>query len=375
VLTKRAPGGAVAGTASAGNGADPTRAALTVSAVVVNYRQPALLEACLRSLEPALERVGVGSELVVVDNGSGDESCELVRSRFASARLVSLPENLGFPAAVNHGMRHSSGGWILLLNNDTTLEPQAVEAMLAAARGSDRVGSVAAQMRFAEHPGVINSAGIEVDRLGASAERFVGRPVEDSEREPVEVFGAHGGAGLFRREMLEEIGGFDDSFFFALDDVDVAWRARMRGWRCVYAPRAVVYHHNAATVRHRTPIKYYQVGLNRLRVLAKNATGAQLRRHGLAILGYELAYVAFACVNDRTLAPLRGRLRGLREWRRYRRAGAPGRRPIDLDPPAGLRAALARRSAWSSLSSAHRDGRPDEPAAVADGSTGTSLPR
>ena len=91
-----------------------------------------------------------------------------------------------------------------------------------------------------------------------------------------------------------------------------------------------------------------------MRMLAKNAETAQLRRYGPAIVGYDLAYVVFAALTDRTLAPARGRLQGLREWRRYRGAGA-ARRPVTLSPTRGLRAALARRAAWLRNSAAHTD--------------------
>jgi GT2 family glycosyltransferase len=119
----------------------------------------------------------------------------------------------------------------------------------------------------------------------------------------------------------------------------------MAGWRCLYAPDAVVHHHHGATTAHGSDLKYFHVGLNRVRTLAKNADGRLLRRYGLAALGYDLAYVAYAAAKDRTLAPLRGRLRGLREWRAYRDAGVP-RRPVELAPVAGLRAALGRRATW-----------------------------
>jgi GT2 family glycosyltransferase len=180
-----------------------------------------------------------------------------------------------------------------------------------------------------------------------------GRPVSASEDRPVEVFGASGGAALHRRRMLEQVGGMDETFFFALDDVDLSWRAQMAGWRCLYAPAAVVHHHHGATTAHGSDVKYFHVGLNRVRTLAKNADGRILRRYGLAALAYDLAYVAYAAVMDRTLAPLRGRVRGLREWRAYRRAGVP-RRPVELAPPAGLRAALERRATWSRHSAARR---------------------
>jgi GT2 family glycosyltransferase len=320
-----------------------------VSAIVVNHRRPELLARCLASLDVALEASGARSESIVVDNGSRDRSCALVRERFPHALLIELQENIGFAGAVDRGLAQARGEWVLLLNNDAAIAPDGVEELLRVARSASDVGSVAARMCFAEAPAVINSAGIGVDRLGVAYDRLLGEPVDASEPEPVEVFGASGGAALHRRAMLESLGGLDASFFFALEDVDLAWRARMAGWRCVYAPAARVEHRHGATGSHQSAFKHYHVGLNRVRLLAKNAESAHLRRYGAAIIAFDTCYVAYALVADRTLAPLRGRLRGLREWRAYRRAGADGRRPVELEPVRGLRAALRRRAAWDQV--------------------------
>jgi GT2 family glycosyltransferase len=145
--------------------------------------------------------------------------------------------------------------------------------------------------------------------------------------------------------MLDDAGGFDESFFFAQEDADLAWRAQMRGWRCLYAPGAVMYHHHGSTARHGSDLKYFHVGLNRVRMLAKNADTRLLRRYGAAIVAYDLGYVVVAALTDRTLAPVRGRVQGLREWRTYRRAGAD-RRPVELAPVRGIRGALGRRAVW-----------------------------
>ncbi len=316
-----------------------------MSAIVVNYRREALLGECLTSLRAALRASGETYRLVVVDNGSGDDSSAIVLAEHPDAELLELSENRGFAAAANEGIRRFPGHWILLLNNDATIEPDAVSHMLVAGRSSDDVGSVATQMRFAVEPPTINSAGLEVDRLGIGIDRLLGAPATTGETHPTEVFGASAGAALYRRSMLEAIGGFDDSFFVYLEDLDVAWRARMRGWRCLYVPQAIVRHHHSATSRHGSSFKYFHVGLNRVRVLAKNAHTRQLRRYGPAIVAYEAAYVIYAAAADRTLAPLQGRLNGLRQWRAYRQAGTP-RRPVPLVRPHGVRAALRRRAAY-----------------------------
>jgi GT2 family glycosyltransferase len=317
-----------------------------LSAIVVNYRRADMTTACLTALRRALRELGEPSEIVVVDNGSGDGSCDAIRTAAPDATLVELPDNRGFPTAASVGIRHSRGEWVMLVNNDVIVEPDAPRALLEAARTRDDVGSAAAQMRFAGDGGTINSAGIGVDRLGIAFDRLLGAPASAGEREPVEVFGACGGAALHRRRMLDELGGMDESYFFALDDADLSWRAQMRGWRCLYVPGAVVHHHHGATTAHGSDLKYFHVGLNRVRTLAKNADRRLLLRYGAAMVAYDAAYVAYAALRDRTLAPLRGRLRGLREWRRYRRAGA-GRRPVELAPVRGLRAALGRHAVWA----------------------------
>lgn len=318
---------------------------VSLAAIVVNHRRPALLAECLVSLREALAEVAGTTELVVVDNGSGDGSVEYVRERHPEANLVALDENRGFAGAVNEGLRRSSGDWVLLLNNDATIERLAVRRLVEAGGLGADVGSVACQMRFAGTD-VLNSAGIGVDRLGVAYDRLLGEPVSASEREPVEVFGASGGAAAYRRAMLEDIGGFDSSFFVYLEDADVAWRARSGGWRCLYQPAAVAHHRYSATSGHGSSFKYFHAGRNRVRLLAKNATRSQLARYGAHMLAYDLAYVAGVAVRDRTAAPLAGRIRGLREWRAYRSVSG-ARRPVALEPAHGIRGGLMRRRTWA----------------------------
>jgi GT2 family glycosyltransferase len=323
-----------------------------VSAIVVSYERRDLLATCLDSLERALGTLPGEHQVVVVDNASSDGTLDLVADHFPAFRPIALAENRGFGAAVNAGAREVPGEWLLVLNNDTSLEPDAVEQMLRVADGAPDVGAVAPQIRFASEGAPINSAGIEIDTLAVAYDRLLGAPPSAGGAGPTEVFGASGAAALYRKAMLQDVGGFDESFFLFQEDVDLAWRAQMRGWRCLYTPEAVVHHHHSATARHGSKLKYFHVGRNRVRLLAKNATRSQLRRHLPAILAYDLAYIAFAALTDRTLAPLAGRVAGLREWRRYRRAGAEGRKPVELASARGVRAALARRGTWRTRSSA-----------------------
>jgi GT2 family glycosyltransferase/glycosyltransferase involved in cell wall biosynthesis len=330
------------------NGASMPRTGVAVSAIIVNHERRDLLSSCLHSLERALGVVEDDTEMIVVDNGSADGSAELVRERFPDVKVIALDRNEGFAGGVSRGIAAARGDWIAVFNNDTTVEPDAVAVMLDAARLDARVGAVAAQMRFADQRDVLNSAGLELDRLGIAADRLVGtRVAAEADRGPYEVFGATGGAALLRREMLDQVGGFDESYFAFFEDADLAWRAHSHGWRALYAPKAVVYHHHSATAQHGSPAKLYLVGRNRIRTLAKNATVGMLLVNGPGMLAYDCAYVIFASVSGRTLAPLRGRLAGLRQWPEYRRAGKPHRRSLRLRKPLGFRRALERHKRYT----------------------------
>jgi len=330
-------------------GLGPGRSASStvVSAVVLTYQRLELLPACLDSVQEALSRLDCPAEIVVVDNGSPEQfATTRIGELCQQARIVTLKENRGYAGGLHAGLAVAQGEWILTIGDDATIEPPAVVAMLAAGRSADDIGSVAATMLFADRSNgdVVNSAGLDIDRLGTAVDRWVGASAAYAETETTEVFGTSGGAALYRQAMLDDIGGFDTSFGVYLEDADVAWRARMAGWRCLLEPRAVVRHHHSATTRHRSDSKYFHVGRNRVRMLAKNATGTQLLRYAPLIVLYDLAYVVYALLVDRTTAPIRGRLEGLREWRRYRGAQHV-RRPVELARARGLRAALGRNAA------------------------------
>jgi GT2 family glycosyltransferase len=317
-----------------------------VDAIVVNRDRAELLLAALRSVREALAEVGAQGQTIVADNGSTDHSAELIARELPDVRWIQLEGNNGFPAAVNAGLEHATAEWVLLLNNDATIDRHAIRRIMDRPIPDD-VGTIAMQMRFTARPDVVNSAGLGVDVLGITYDRYLGAPAGGPGTEPAEVFGACGGAALYRRAMLEQIGRFDGDYFLYFDDADVAWRSRMAGWRALYVPDALVWHDHSATTRHGSSFKYFYVGRSRVRLLAKNADRRHLLRYGAQMLAYDLGYVVFVAITDRSLAPLRGRLAGLREWRRLRAGTAAWRRPVELDRRQGFRAALRRRRAWS----------------------------
>ena len=168
---------------------------------------------------------------------------------------------------------------------------------------------------------MINSAGIALDPVGIAWDRLGGLPDDPGEREPVEVFGPCAGAALYRRAMLEQIGLFDEDFFAYLEDVDLAWRARLAGWRCLYAPAARVYHAHSATGVEGSPFKSRLLARNKVWLIAKNyGPNGCLLAHLPLILLYDLAAVAFALLARGDVHSLLGRIDGIlglpRVWRK-----------------------------------------------------------
>jgi GT2 family glycosyltransferase len=312
-----------------------------VSIVVVAYRQREPLVECLRALGEAQAALDGPSELIVVDNG---DLAGLVAEHRPDARVRRSEGNVGFAAGAQAGIEAARGEWVALVNDDANVAPDALAVLLETGRSAPDVGAVAAQIRFRTRPEQINSAGIVVDSLGVASERFAGAPLAAASA-PGEVFGASGCVALYRASMLGQLGGLDGRFFAYQEDVDLAWRARAAGWRAVYEPRARADHLGSASTGEGSRRKYWLVGRNRMWVLARNMTGRQLARAVPGIVLYDLTYVAYVALTDRTLAPLTGRLAGLRGWRAMRAERRAERGEVELAPA---------RSGWLGALRQHR---------------------
>lgn len=238
-----------------------------VSVVIVNWNGRHLLGECLDSL--AAQHAG-GVEVVLVDNGSQDGSAEFVGERYPGVRLVGLRENRGFAGGNNAGIAVARGKYIALLNNDTKADPSWLADLIDAAEASPRrVGMWACKILSYDEPGMIDNVGLLLypDGLG----RGHGRLEQDRGQFdlPGEAFAPSGCAGLYRKEMLDEIGLFDAEFFAYADDVDIGLRARLAGWECRYVPSARVYHKYSASSSAYSLFKAFLVERNRIWVLLK----------------------------------------------------------------------------------------------------------
>jgi len=290
-----------------------------VSVIVLNWNGKRYLEECFLSL---LAQTRPPDEIILVDNGSSDGSVEFVAERFPEVKVIRNGENLGFAEGNNVAIRIAQGDYIVTLNNDTRADPHWLEELVRAAEGDRRVGMYASKMLFYYHAGIINSTGIRIDKAGIAWDRLGGERDDGLETEPIEVFGPCAGAALYHREMLEDVGLFDEDFFCYHEDVDLAWRARLRGWRCIYNPRAVVHHIHSGTGMEGTPFKNRLLGRNKIWTMVKNYPAPQLFIFLPLIIFYDLAAILYSLIRKRDISPLQGRLAGLgslpRMWRKRR---------------------------------------------------------
>lgn len=212
--------------------------------MVVNWNRKELLRACLCSLR---RQEGVTFETVVVDNGSVDGSADMAEGEFG-ARVIRNGDNRGFCAANNQGIAAAAGDFIALLNNDAEAEPGWLAALhVACARAAD-IGMAASKVLVWEDPSRIDKAGHLMFPDGQNRGRGTGELDRGQFDREEEVLWPDGCACMYRKEMLDQIGGFDEDFFAYGDDAELGLRGRIAGWRCIYTPAAVVRHHRGSTL-------------------------------------------------------------------------------------------------------------------------------
>jgi len=265
----------------------------TVAVTIVTFNSARFIGQCLKY---ALEQDFPALQIVVVDNASSDETRDFLREFQDRVKVVYNEQNLGFAGGQNQAMSLCKADWLLALNPDVRLTPHFVSALVAAGEADARIGSVCgkllgmtANLEIPSQP-VFDSTGMFFTPNQRHFDRG-SQMADHGQYEQVEyVFGATGAACLYRQKMMDDISCseefFDNDFFAYREDADVAWRAQLYGWKCLYTPHAVAYH-----VRHVLPDKRSDLPAlinmhsvkNRWLMRIKNMTGDLYWRHWLAI--------------------------------------------------------------------------------------------
>ncbi len=209
--------------------------------IIPNYNGLKFMEPCMEALK---RQTCQDFDLLVVDNGSDDGSAEWLKEQEIPS--IFLAENTGFSGAVNVGIQAAKTPYVILLNNDTEAEPDYVEQLIRAIEGSPRIFSVSPKMIQLYNKSLMDDGGDMYSIMGWAYQRGVGQEVERYNR-PCHIFSACAGAAIYRREVFEEIGYFDEMHFAYLEDIDVGYRAKIAGYYNRYCPKAVVYHVGSGT--------------------------------------------------------------------------------------------------------------------------------
>ncbi|MGD2145986.1 MAG: glycosyltransferase family 2 protein [Anaerolineae bacterium] len=281
----------------------------TVSVIIPNWNGVEHIPSCLDSLR---RQSFEGFEVIVADNGSTDGSLALLGQDYPEVQVLALGENRGFTGACNAGIRSARGAYIALLNNDTEVDAGWLAVVVAAFERHPEAGMIASKMLLFDRRDVFHTAGDFYRVNGLPGNRGVWERDEGQYDEEAFVFGACGGSAAYRRTMLEQVGMLDEDFFFSLEDVDLAWRAQLAGWRCLYAPQAIVYHKLSATGGGTTAS--FHDGRNTIYLLLKDYPGDLWRQHWRAILRAQARIAGEALAAWRGAAArarLRGQLAGL----------------------------------------------------------------
>jgi GT2 family glycosyltransferase len=276
-----------------------------ISIVIVNWNGAAHLPVCLNALRAQTYR---HFEVIVADNASRDDSRQLLARDYPEVKVVALPENRGFTGGNNAGIRAASGEIIILLNNDTEVDPHWLEEILAAFERHPEAGLVASKMKLFDRRDTFHTAGDFYRLDGMPGNRGVWE-VDRGQYDCEEyVFSACGGSAAYRKSMLDQIGLLDEDFFYSCEDIDLAWRAQLAGWKCVYAPKAIVYHKLSATGGGATA-SFYD-GRNFIYVIAKDYPSSLWKKYRGAIIRQQWSLFTEALSAWRGEAA-RARMRGM----------------------------------------------------------------
>jgi GT2 family glycosyltransferase len=286
---------------------------MLVSVTIVTYNSRRFIGPCLESV---FELTGVPLEVVVVDNVSTDGTQQVLASFEDRVRIIHNKKNTGFAAAQNQAIAASSGDWVLTLNPDVILMPDFLIRLIEASEIDSAVGTVCGKLLSISDdlvPSIeprLDSAGMFVTPEIRHFDRGWSEPDDGRFQQMEYVFGASAAAALYRRDMIGDISEagefFDPDFFAYREDADVAWRAQLLGWRCVYTPDAVGYHVRRVVAGNRSavpPVLNMHSVKNRFLMRIKNMTGDLYRRHWVPVTVRDVLVAGGCLLCEQTSLP------------------------------------------------------------------------
>jgi GT2 family glycosyltransferase len=285
---------------------------------VVNWNGKELLQDCLGALQRQTYRCFT---VILVDNGSNDGSVEFVNSYYPDIKTISLPDNVGFSAANNIAIKTVKTEYVALLNNDAVADPLWLQSLLETLESCPEAGFAASKMLFYDNPGIIDRTGDGYTRAGTGLLRGRGEPASSYNKQEW-IFGACAAAALYRTRMLRDIGLFDEDFFLLYEDVDLSFRAQLRGYKCLYVPEAIVHHKGSGSIIYDSPTSVYYSHRNLEWVYIKNMPAGLILKTIFPHIIYDIAAFFFFTARGRSKDFIKAKwdaLKGLKKALKKRR--------------------------------------------------------
>src|SRR5687768_15204560 len=267
-----------------------------VSVLIVSWNSAANLSRCLDALRV---QVFKDFELIIVDNGSTDNSIDSIQQLDLPIRIQQLQKNDGFTTANNIGARLSRGRWLVLLNADAFPEPDWLEQLVKAAQDNPQFTSFSSRQIQANTPEFLDGAGDAYHVSGLAWRQYLGYPSRDYGHEPLELFSPCAAAAMYLREAFLEVRGFDEDFFSYFEDIDLGFRLQLRGYRCLYVPKATVHHIGSATFGERSDFAFYHAHRNLIWTFVKNMPSAMFWRYLPAHFIANIIYLVYYTLRGR----------------------------------------------------------------------------
>ena len=289
-----------------------------ISVIIVNWNGRKFLPECLESLRhQAYQRFSI----ILVDNGSNDGSIDFVIRNYPEVKTIALPKNVGFSVANNIAIKTVHTEYVALLNNDAVAYPLWLQSLIGALEAYPEAGFTASKMLFYDNPEIIDRTGDAYTRAGTGLLRGRGEPASSYNKQEW-VFGACAGAALYRTRMLRDIGLFDEDFFLLYEDVDLSFRAQLRGYKCLYVPEAVVHHKGSGSIVYDSPTSVYYSHRNLEWVYIQNMPAGLMLKTIFPHIVYDIGAFFFFAARGRSTDFIKAKwdaLKGLKKALKKRR--------------------------------------------------------
>ncbi len=256
-----------------------------ISIIILNWNGRVHLKECLDSVYSQTYK---NIEIIFVDNNSSDGSVEFIKLNYKNnIQVYKLDKNYGFAKGNNYGIKKAKGSYILLLNNDTQMKNDFVEKMYIAIKENKLIGSVSSKMLFYNNRKMIDNVGVGFKKLWGLGYKIGWKEIDNTQYKNLKyIFGACAGAGLYKTELFEDVGLFDEYLGTNNEDIDLSFRAQLKGYKCIHCDDAVVYHKVSATAGIKSKFTIYHTQRNLEIVWIKNMPSPYIYKYGVFHMAY-----------------------------------------------------------------------------------------